>query len=37
MLIERRDVLNTGDTKGDLTAPNDHGFKNCFIFINWIR
>ena len=23
MLVEPRGVLNTGDTKGDLTAPND--------------
>tara|TARA_B110000003_G_scaffold1186_1_gene1246 strand:+ start:43 stop:405 length:363 start_codon:yes stop_codon:yes gene_type:complete len=23
MLVEPREVLNTGDTKGDLTAPND--------------
>ena len=33
MLVEPRGILNTGDTKGDLTAPNDQWISKCFKFI----
>ena len=36
MLVEPKGILNTGNVKGDLTAPMMNGFKMISVYIKFI-